>query len=61
MTEQEEMGHQLALKTYYQQIHLTVIYEQNFLRNLGSQWTLLAYRDAILDKINNRRRILGYI
>jgi hypothetical protein len=61
MTEQEKMGHELALKTYYQQIHLSVIYEQNFLRNLGSQMALLIYRDGILDKINGRRRVLGYI
>ena len=25
MTEQEKMGHELALITYYQQIHLSVI------------------------------------
>ena len=61
MAEQERIGHELALKTYYQQIHLTVIYEQNFLRNLGGQRALLVYRDEILDRINNRRRILGYI
>jgi hypothetical protein len=46
---------------FYQQLHLTVIYEQNFLRNLGSQMALLIYRDSILDKINEERRILGYI
>ena len=46
------MGHEFALETYYQQIHLTVIYEQNFLHNLGSQMALLIYRDNILDEIN---------
>ena len=61
MAEQEKMRHEFALKTYYQQIHLTVIYEQNFLHNLGSQMALLIYRDNILDEINERRRILGYI
>lgn len=61
MTEQEKEMHEYAIKTYFQQLHLTVIYEQNFLQNLGSQRALLSYRDDILDRINARRRILGRI
>ena len=61
MTEQEKARHQSNLKVFYQQLHLTVIYEQNFLRNLGGQMALLIYRDSILDRINEERRILGYI
>jgi hypothetical protein len=61
MTEQEKDMHEYAIKTYAQQLHLTVIYEQNFLQNLGSLRALLSYRDDILDRINARRRILGRI
>jgi hypothetical protein len=61
MTKQEVEMHQKAIKMYSQQLHLTVIYEQDFLRNLETQKALIIYRDDILDKINERRRILGYI
>ncbi len=61
MTRPEVEMHEYAIKTYTQQLHLSVIYEQNFLQNLGSQRALLSYRDDILDKINARRRILGRI
>ena len=61
MTEQKRLQYERNLFILYQQLHLTVVYEQNFLRNLGSQTVLLDYRDGILDNINENRRILGYI
>jgi hypothetical protein len=61
MTEQKRLQYERNLYILYQQLHLTVVYEQNFLRNLGNQMALLIYRDSILDRINDNRRILGYI
>ena len=59
-TEREKQIHYLEI--YYQSLHMTVIYEDDFLRNLkGSQKALLAYRDEILDRINDKRRLLGLI
>ena len=49
------------LHMYYQQLHLTVMYEKNFLDNLKSLKNLYLYRDDILDNINLKRRILKYI
>lgn len=50
------------LEIYYQSLHLTVIYEADFLKNLGhSRRALWAYRDEILDRINDKRRLLGLI
>jgi hypothetical protein len=49
------------LKNYYNQLHLTVIDEPDFIKILGSYVQLLKYRDDILDKINDERRILGHI
>ena len=61
MTEQKKLQYERTLYILYQQLHLTVVHEQNFLYNLGSQTALLMYRDGILDNINDNRRILGYI
>jgi hypothetical protein len=61
MTEQKRQQYEGKLLVFYQQLHLSVIYEQNFLVNLGGQTALMNYRDGILDKINDNRRILGYI
>ena len=61
MTELERIQHISALTLFYQQLHLTVVYENDFMKRLGSQKKMLLYRDEILDRINNRRRILGYI
>ena len=59
-TEREKQAHYLEI--YYQSLHMTVIYEADFLRNLkGSQRALLLYRDEILDRINDKRRVLGLI
>lgn len=59
-TEREKQAHYLEI--YYQSLHLTVIYEEDFLKNLGgSRRALLAYRDEILDRINDKRRVLGLI
>jgi hypothetical protein len=57
----EELKHLNDLKIYYQQLHLTVIYEFDFIKKLGSYRDLIQYRDDILDKINEKRRILKYI
>ena len=51
--------HVILLENYYNQLHLTVIDEQDFIKILGNFRKLLEYRDAILDKINEERRILG--
>lgn len=61
MTEQKRLEYEHRLYIFYQQLHLTVVHEPNFLHNLGSQRALLIYRDNILDNINDNRRILGYI
>ena len=62
MSEQEREKQAHYLEIYYQSLHLTVIYEEDFLRNLrGSRKALLAYRDEILDRINDKRRVLGLI
>jgi hypothetical protein len=50
--------YEVLLKNYYNQLHLTVIDEPNFLKILGSNTRLIKYRDSILDKINEVRRIL---
>ncbi len=62
MTQNERNQNERRLKTLYQALHLSVIYEDNFLINLkGSFVALLAYRDDLLDKINVIRCILGDI
>ena len=61
MTEHYRQEQEKAIHLYKQQLHLTVIYEQDFLRNLGSQKALMIYRDDILDKMNVIRRNLGYL
>jgi hypothetical protein len=61
MTEQGRQQYERNLYVLYQQLHLTVVYEQNFLENLGSQRSIIRYRDSILDRINDNRRVLGYI
>jgi hypothetical protein len=62
MTQKEQDKYEQYLLPYYQSLHMTVIYEDNFLENLGgSRIKLFAYRDDLLDKINDVRRILGRI
>ncbi len=62
MNQEEREKQEQYLEIYYQSLHMTVIYEIDFLKNLDqSHKTLWAYRDEILDKINDKRRILGYI
>lgn len=61
MTQDEQTREEQKLAILYQALHMTVIYEDNFLLNLGSQRILLIYRDDLLDKINFKRRILGRI
>jgi hypothetical protein len=53
--------HEILLENFYNQIHLTVIYELDFIKRLGSYAALLDYRDTILDNINEKRRYLGRI
>ncbi len=53
--------HEVMLENYYNQLHLTVIDEGDFIKRLGSYRELLIYRDSILDKINDKRRYLGTI
>ena len=62
MTNEEKRQQSLLhLKNYYIQIHLTVIYEAEFMEKLKSKRALSDYRDEILDRINQERRWLGYI
>ena len=62
MNQEERKKQEQYLEVYYQSLHMTVIYEDEFLRNLrGSRKALWAYRDEILDKINDKRRVLGRI
>jgi hypothetical protein len=62
MSKEEQKKEEQYLEILYQSLHMTIVYEANFLNNLrGSQRTLWAYRDEILDKINDKRRKLGLI
>ena len=61
MTEQEFQEHLKRLRNFYQQLHLTVLYEDDFITQLGSRRNLFEYRDNILDNINIERNALGYI
>ncbi len=61
MTKKEKEWEETLLRNGYQQLHLTVIREYDFLKELGSYEAVLVYRDGILDKINEKRRILGYL
>jgi hypothetical protein len=62
MSQEELKKEEQYLEILYQSLHMTIVYEDNFLKNLrGSQRTLWAYRDEILDKINDKRRKLGLI
>ena len=61
MTQDEQNKEEQKLVILYQALHMSVIYEDNFLLNLGSRRNLLNYRDDLLDKINFKRRILGRI
>jgi hypothetical protein len=61
MTKKEREWEEILLRNSYQQLHLTVIREYDFLKELGSYDAVLDYRDKILDKINEKRRILGYL
>jgi hypothetical protein len=55
---QDSLG---RLKNFYVQIHLTVIYETDFIKQLNGQRALQEYRDEILDRINRERRFLGFL
>ena len=62
MTDEErKRNSELLLKNYYTQIHLTVIYEKEFVNQLKSFRALEYYRNEILDNINRERRQLGYL
>ena len=61
MDRQSREWHEILLSNYYNQLHLTVIDESDFIKKLGSFGQLIKYRDAILDKINEERKILGII
>jgi hypothetical protein len=61
MNKDEKRYSELRLKNFYLQIHLTVIYEDDFLKTLTGYGALRNYRDDILDKINQERRFLGHI
>ncbi len=49
------------LHNLYVQLHLTVIYEKEYTKSLGSKKNLDTYRDLILDSINDERDFLGLI
>jgi hypothetical protein len=61
MSEEQARNSERLLQTFYMQIHLTVLYEQDFIERLGGYTSLLDYRDQILDNINFERRKLKYI
>ena len=61
MTNKEIQWEEALLRNSYLQLHLTVIREYEFLEELGSYYALLHYRDEILDRINEKRRKLGYL
>lgn len=57
----KERESQLRLQNFYIQIHMTVIYETEFLKQLKNYKALEYFRDEILDNINRERRQLGYL
>jgi hypothetical protein len=59
--EDKRQAGQLRLKNYYLQIHLTVVYEKEFIEKLKGVKALEYYRDGILDGINDERRTLGFL
>jgi hypothetical protein len=59
--EDKRQAGQLRLKNYYLQIHLTVVYEKEFIEKLEGVKALEYYRDGILDGINDERRMLGFL
>jgi hypothetical protein len=62
MNQEERKKQEQYLEIYYQSLHMTVLYENEFLGKLrGSRKALEAYRDEILDRINDKRRLLGRI
>lgn len=61
MDKDEKRNSELRLKNFYLQIHMTVIYEDDFLKTLSGYGALKHYRNDILDNINKERRFLGYI
>ena len=62
MTDEErKRDGELRLRNYYTQIHLTVIYEKEFVIQLKTYRALEYYRNEILDNINRERRQLGYL
>ena len=61
MNKREREWEEILLRNRYQQLHLTVIYENEFIKELGNYQAVLYYRDVILDRINEKRRILGQL
>ena len=61
MSNKKIQKHLKRLRSFYQQLHLTVLLENELKNQLGSWRALNDYRDQILDKINKQRRTLGYI
>ena len=60
MTKEEREFHERRLALYDLQIHMTVLYEDDFWRSVGGKRNLEIYRDEILDRINVERRILSH-
>lgn len=61
INDDKERESQLRLQNFYIQIHMTVIYETEFLKQLKNSKALEYFRDEILDNINRERRQLGYL
>ncbi len=61
MNKKEREWEEILLRNRYQQLHLTILRENDFIKELGSYQALLDYRDVILDRINEKRRILGHL
>lgn len=59
MTERERRDKELVLSNAFRQIHLTVIEEESFLRQMSVS-RLFNLRDEILDKIIQLQKELGY-
>jgi hypothetical protein len=59
MTERERRDKELVLRNAFRQIHLTVIEEESFLRQMSVS-RLFNLRDEILDKIIQLQKELGY-
>ena len=58
MDEKERRSSEIRLKSLFQQLHFTVIYDEELIRDVGLR-ELRILQDKILDEIIFHQRVLG--